>query len=191
MAIPVSGNNTEARGPRYMQRGNNPNISRNRTKPIVLEYSWRLETSADTPVRPTSTAGQYTITTNFLFRYIFRQVVQKKYTNLALTADLNNSTEGFDSQRVADGTNTQSYIYPDTSEVSVFDLPTNVPVDYFTIGARDWCLVSFTSELDEDKDIWTDTYVLEATTKWMRTSGMSSKLTMPTLSAIPEAKEFI
>jgi len=180
------------RGSSWMRTGATVSLQLGNVEPVLQSYSWNIETSPDNPLRSGTSSG-YTLTTKWFCRYTFEQTTFKVVNNAPNTTSLTSSSPGFDGATLSPGigaVGTQTYLFPSVAESKVFDLPTSFDDDVFEGGVREWSVESYTITYDSDSQTHTAVCKLTARTVWMPIEGMETKLVLPALSSIKEAKVF-
>jgi len=152
--------------------------------PRLQSYSWTIEHRAQTPITTVS-RGQYTITVQYQFRIVFKQVITKTFTQ-SLTGDAMSS--GFDF--TADTSTGQSKAYPDVSELRIFDLPQIWTDADFEGLKRDWHIASYDISCNPDTGINTLQATLMAKSFWKNYTQQSSKCVLPSISSITTVSDF-
>lgn len=155
--------NPIGRGVRAIDSSLAPNWKLSTTKPIVREFSWKIEFAPTTGTERTYSG--VVITNKYQMRWVFTQIVEKRFNDLTL-------------------------INQSVSDLAVFSLP-NVFTSTEFENSKAWQLEQMKIDFDRDLEVYTLVAVLTAKTKFQSRPVMNSKFEVPNFEIVPIMAEVV
>jgi hypothetical protein len=114
----------------------------------------------------------------YKYRYVFTQVVIKRFTKDYSGNQLSQAGSGFEDSG-------HSTLRPDPASMEVVKLPPSISASLFVGGLKQWTLKKYSISKAREGD-YEMTAVLEAKTEWRAESAYSRKYEIPVITNITE-----